>query len=241
MSEFRRKLLSQKESEDVYIQDGLIIHLDCLDTANCRNNYWHSDIGNITFTGNSVYSERGFKFNGHNSGTYLVLDHSVFKNIYPYCTLEVVFETINCTSGYYLFADGDYFNGPLLQCSFNNTNLLVTTWSDKYPSTGSNGGTFNMPFPVPNNICTLSESFNGKNSKLGVLNTIRMTENTSASIFAHSGNKACIGCRYQNDSYSNWGGFSGYIKAIRMYNRALNEEEILHNQNIDSIKYNLGI
>jgi hypothetical protein len=73
------------------------MHLDCLDTANCSNNYWHSDIGNYTFTGNSQYSERGFYFNGSN--TYLRTNRNtgifhILPNLYN-CTIEVVFEILD--------------------------------------------------------------------------------------------------------------------------------------------------
>lgn len=106
MSSFRRRMLSQKESEDVYIQDGLMMYLDCLDTANCRDNYWHSTIGDYTFTGNATYTANGFQFNGSN--TYLRMPENTglfhrLPNMYN-CTIEVVYEipSIGTKWGLYL-------------------------------------------------------------------------------------------------------------------------------------------
>ena len=67
------------------------------------------------------------------------------------------------------------------------------------------------------------------NSKLGVITSTSDGWSQSAPHYIHIG-------RYANDG--GWR-FAGEICAIRIYNRALTEEEIKHNYEIDKIRFGL--
>ena len=69
-----------------------------------------------------------------------------------------------------------------------------------------------------------------------------VSTNTTTGSFGHEYYPA-IGNRY-SQYYGQWNGgghFVGSIHAIRVYNRKLTEEEILHNQQIDINKYGISI
>jgi hypothetical protein len=251
MSKIRRNLLMNTADKQEYIQDGLIMYLDCLNIANCSNNYWHSDIGNYTFTGNSQYSERGFYFNGSNTYLRTNMNTGIFHilpNLYN-CTIEVVFEILDYSKWGMIFADGDWDDKLLeLTCSSDNTTSCWCYLPNRYNDASNNGGRFIVPFTDKG---VLSASYSGKhaNYKLGYYNKQilegRYNTTTYSTGTTHRGFCMIIGARLGSSRSqqvpTGTGFFNGYIKAIRYYNRPLTAEEILHNQQIDNIKYNIGI
>ena len=251
MSEFRRKLLTQQESQQQdYIQNGLLMYLDCLDSTNCANNYWKDPVHNIVFTGNSEYTERGFKFNGPNSGTYLLSNTSFMNNILSnmILTVEVVVETLtNSNDKGILFVDGDWDNLQLM-VFFENSRFFTWAYKPNYGYTQTtNGYRFIIPEnPANNKKFVISEAYGGKNSNLeyAYYNKIQLTQVLENSGVTHRHDKMAIGAREAYGSGSIVSSnitLNGYIKCIRLYNRQLTAEEILHNQAIDNERYNLGL
>lgn len=241
------------KQEQEYIQDGLIMYLDCLDTANCGNGYWKDPVHNIIFNGNSQFSEKGFKFNGPNSGTYLISNTTFMNNILSNmkCTAEIVAESQNFTTWGFLLGDGDFGDLELMiTISIFDSSPNTCTWAYK-PVQGATRYTNGYRFSIPdskesltNKKFTISEAFGGKDStlKYGFYNLQQMPFlNSLNSDATHRTNKLTIGNRNGGRGYTGTGTFSGYIKCVRLYNRQLSKEEILYNQSIDNIKYNLGL
>lgn len=146
-----------------------------------------------------------------------------------------------------VFADGDWYD-TFLAVTYSTDNL-VSCWAykpDSGKSATTNGGTFYVN--TNKTARTISESYSGKNvdNKIGYCNTVALPSkkgNGYWTIAAHMGHCMIIGARLSSHSQQVpvSGFFTGLIKAIRYYNKALTAEEILHNQSIDNIRYNLGL
>ena len=75
------------------------------------------------------------------------------------------------------------------------------------------------------------------NDSLGYING-RIAQRLSQSDYWES-DGTNIGCSYYGSSPRRW--FSGKIYAIRVYNRKLTSEELLYNQKVDNVRFNLGL
>ena len=75
----------------------------------------------------------------------------------------------------------------------------------------------------------------GVNVSRAIANGVGMTAYGNTYLSGRSGTYSYIG-RRSNGNY-----FYGKIYSIRIYNRTLTEAEILANQNVDNLRFNLGL
>ena len=86
------------------------------------------------------------------------------------------------------------------------------------------------------NKYTFSMNLNG-----GLFNGTQVNINSGTDYWStnDSENRIRIGCRYNISSNAN--AFKGTIYAIRAYNRRISFAEMLNNQQVDNLRFNLGL
>jgi hypothetical protein len=232
---FTVKLLSSLQ----YISDGLIFELDGLDKGSTSSYCWVDKVGGKTFTNAGGVEElsNGFRFN-RTSTSYLRCDTVLNSIMYNQCTIEIVLKSD--------LASGDW--APIVIFGdWNNTSSsyyigLAALYSShvnyahsfEFVSRYRDGGIKSYKMPV-GTLMTASIK-----SNLPIIANGEYYNETSSTSRGAISNKSmiCVGGRVDGSSIVT---FKGDIHAIRVYNRLLTEEEILHNQNIDIQKYNIPI
>lgn len=201
-----------------YIKAGKVFHLD---GADFDGNTWIDRIGGITYTpeGTVTSQNGGVVLNG-SSLLYSSQSADVSNTI---GTLEIVYKP-NTLSNYQtiLFQRSGKFS------YFLNTNKTVS-WritSSKVATKITNATTSIYTHSLSNSY----NYFNGVSMGNGA--TVKW-QNTSQY-------PSVIGCYWYNSSYKQYYA-SGILYQIRIYNRILTEAEILHNQQVDNERYNIGL
>lgn len=204
-----------------YINKGKIFHLDGIakgETADAWteivNGYIFSKFGSVSELTN------GWEFPGNNSSYFEHLGNIMPNN--NDATVEICFIPQN-ESAAVLSSSNHYRNR--IQLYKNNA---VYTFLD-----GLNTITFATTF---GNKYTFSMNLNG-----GLFNGTQVNINSGSDYWStrDSENRIRIGCRYNVQSNTN--AFKGTIYAIRAYNRRISFAEMLNNQQVDNLRFNLGL
>lgn len=194
-----------------YIADGLVFQL-CGEDATSSN--WIDRIGKNNFTlYNCALGDKCVTFNG--SSSYGVC---VGKD-YPYntSTIEVVVSSSNMSNTQLFFMG-------------KTKSICIGTYAGNYII--SNAGYITYRYKINNansNIRIVS-----LNTNLGYENTVKSIAN-GTDTWSGGNTNMYIGRR----STGNF--FTGNIYQIRIYNRLLTKDEMLHNQHIDINKYGIKI
>lgn len=223
-----------------YISDGLIFELDGQDKLSNSSYCWVDKVGGLAFTnaGSVEELDNGFRFNGTSTsylnGNFTTLTSASYNN----CTIEVVLKS-SLESGAWapVVIFGDWSSTPNAQyigVSANYNSTANYNHSLSFLARARTGSTICYQIPV-NRLMTTSLKSNQP-----IMANMQYYSDTSTTSMATASNKTLsrIGGRVDG---SNIVTFKGDIHAIRVYNRLLTEEEILHNQNIDIQKYNIPI
>lgn len=240
MNNVRRKLLCQYCSKELgdYITDGLILNLDGTDKQASGNYVWVDKAQGITFTkvGNVIDLDNGFSFitnnKGYLSGSRELTDQ--LDNLKNY-TVEVVAK---------ITLDDNVW-GPIVSfCAWNSVGWgIQVSNSTSFPSKP------NLKFSIresSNQIPSYKAPYNQlfTCSMLYLqdiyINGSKVTTKHLQDASAYSNDLGFnIGARITRNNPSASRYFQGNIHAIRVYNRQLTQDEILHNQSIDIVKYNI--
>lgn len=222
-----------------YIEDGLVFELDGLDKCSTDQYCWVDKIGGKTFTNAGGVEElnNGFRFK-RTSTSYLSCNTTLTSTTYDQCTIEIVLKS-DLASGDWapVVMFGDWGITP--SSSYIGVAALYSSHvnyahSLEFVSRSRDGSTKSYKLPTGTLMSTSIKS------NLPIIANGESYNETSSTSRACISNRpvACVGGRVDG---SNVVTFKGDIHAIRVYNRLLTEDEILHNQNIDIQKYNIPI
>lgn len=229
------KLLSSAQ----YISDGLIFELDGLDKGRTGSYCWVDKVGGKTFTNAGGVEElnNGFRFKG-TSTSYLSCSTTLVATTYDRYTIEIVLKS-DLASGDWapvvMFGDwGDTYSSQYIGVAALYSSHVNYAHSLEFVTTAHNGSTKAYKLPAGTLMTTSIKS------NLPIVANGEYYDETSSTSRASISNKsvARVGGRVDGSSIVT---FKGDIHAIRVYNRLLTEDEILHNQNIDIQKYNIPI
>ncbi len=216
----RRRLMLQVGKSDPYdnmgyIKAGKIFHLDGINKGDTEG-AWTDLVGGIVYTNYNVTAiENGWSFPGTN-GVYLGKSGTQFS---PSAnrTIEVCFYN-KVESTLFLFVDGS--------STTNNICLIIDkTYKALFLQ---NQQTYNF-FPTKDNPHCVS-----LNLDKGLYDGSEVQKSTST--YWGSSDYSYIGRRNRTGNP-----YNGYIYSIRIYDRRLSAAEMLHNQQVDNERFNLGL
>lgn len=226
--------MQQGGGDGEYIQDGLVFWLDGINKG-AIDGSWVDLIGGVRFENHgAIITEDGFRV-GYSM--WLEAADPIFSTfIADTHTIEVVVEDLGGNNDIYnfIFSTNYLYKGICLTYyNYLGEYLYIKSCADQ----GLGG------YDVPTKSFLRTDNFSKKtislNEDFGILNTQPLNEYTDK--FATSyGDFATIGCRYRIDTgYSFF--FYGVIKCIRIYNRKITQAEMIHNQQVDNERFNLGL
>lgn len=220
MSEFRRMLMMGESGQDPndYIKRGLVFHLDGADFDGTE---WVDRIGGVKYTASlsaSSTSDGGVLLNDS-----LLIGNSYVNVGYSVGTLEIVYKRIKTINW-----DAVFWQGQNNRFCYMLTSGRVAWHGGRNQATKEVGG-INTIFT--HSLSNAHNYFN-KESK----------GNGSTSSWNNQYTNSVIGKYARSDStYDTSYVANGTIYQIRIYNRQLTSEEIMHNADIDIAKYNISI
>ena len=209
----RRQGMMAVEPPPDYIQDGLVFHLDGADATASQ---WVDRVGNIAFalTNTTLDGNGGVVFNGSAYGNYpYTLDFPSSTH-----TIEVVLNKTETFGGLQVafminvsdkVAFGFGSDGKFIVTKSGNSNSRATWYTDSGLATYS---------------VTNSNAYK---------DCAHMPRRSSDTWFLRTGG-TFVGSRSADNAF-----FKGTIYQIRIYNRALTQQEIIYNQTIDMQRYNI--
>ena len=207
-------MMKKKDTPMDYITDGLIFHLDGIDKGGTAN-AWTDLVSGMVLTGTATFVDNGVTFDStHVLHSYTELPQDSAE---PLFTVEVCCSDVT-TKGI-VFASRDYYDGGVC------VNLV-------YGQFFNNNAVNSLPPAVIPQTFTCSV-----NATARLLNGMQVTGYGSKQAWSNRGTN--VGGRYFSTYNAN--GIVGTIHSIRVYNRRLTEEEMLHNQKIDIKRFNLNI
>lgn len=208
----RRRVLQGKANN--YINDGLVFHLDGADATLSK---WVDKVGGIEFdmTNISLDDNGGVVFNGNGYGRY-PNDNNNINFPYSTCTIEVV---INATS----------VAGLQLVFTTNVTDMVAFGF-DSSKAIIAKSGSGNKANMYQSNSGFAVYSITPDTA---YKNKTSMEVTGSDTWYSRTGG-VFVGSRSTTENK-----FNGTIYQIRIYNRTLSFNEIIHNQEIDIRKYNI--
>ena len=225
----KKEELHNKIKSQLYIKNGLTLQYDAINnTGSGHDNItitWKDlsgKSGNATVTGSSWYKN------------YLLLDGVDDYATIPYSqtlaptefTIDLTFskQSIVKNSRSVLFVK---WFGYTIELNADNTVVFGTRQSTSdFPYLS--GGTIQLK-KTYNVVATYKDNV----ESIYINGVLKNRRTNTSSAFSHSNNPLTIG-RYQTSSYSNV-----KINQMKLYGKALTEEEITHNYNYDKQKFNI--
>lgn len=224
----RRQMAMAKKEPFVipYITDGLILYLDGIEKGSTPD-AWTDLINGIVFTkkaGGVTFNSDNVQFGGSSNNCLQNTDNYVITKC-NIGTIECCYRDIP-TSGvrtvFYSYGDS---NGAIC-LQFNGTYANYCVGNSPRP----NNGIWEAETTGTYSVSTALVMQNGE-SKGFASTTNYITRKYVGSIIGGSG-------RGSSTIYDCLG---GKIHSLRVYNRHLTEEEVLHNQAIDNTRFHLGL
>ena len=227
------------EEYKYYITDGLILHLDGIE--NTRNGHsstttiWEDLSGNNRNAElyNCIISNKNIEFNGTSS--YGLLPNGSIGNWGVPTTIEVL---ANVENRAIIIADNPNNSNKGIATSQHNNKITQSIVKGNNFQLNS---LFNSSVDLKNNTVLYTLIWDGENYS----NTIAYTNTNSTEKLTETGGysndddatSVTIGRRF----YKGAGGWflKGKIYSIRAYNRALTEEEIKNNYEVDRVRFNM--
>lgn len=194
-----------------YVQNGLVLHLDGK-TGKTGDESWKSVVGNVLFINHgAIFNADNIYFDGTND----YLSNTTFETpLSSTGTIEICFER-----------EG------------TGTRVIYMPKTDKALSFGCIGNVLNWSNGVNRRTYSTlpTKGVASVNINGAIQNGEAMTAQGNTYMSGRSATNTYIGRR----STGNY--FMGKIYSIRIYNRTLTEAEILQNQSVDNIRFNLGL
>ena len=205
--------------ENSYIQDGLVFQLDGINKG-ATDGTWVDLVDGVAFTnaGSVTKLNNGWSFDA-TTNSYFSSGTLGFLGVNENFTVEVCIipSRSSGNEAVFVFASSNSTGGPLFFMAGSNTTFLQKR------------NTYPVPRVADSPLCV------GLNLSLGVVNGEEKTKNSGTDFWNTNG--PTIGKR--DFSQSNY--FKGTIHAIRIYSKMLSKQDILYNQHIDNIRFNLGL
>lgn len=219
-----------------YISDGLVLWYDGINNngnSNHTSNYsvttW-KNLANSSYNGtlknSPTWYDNYLSFNGTNNWV------SIAQMNYSTTTQEVVTQKTSSTgSNEYIVGNQQNMGNGII---YSKNGYVI---SDYY----INGSFRNIDAPYTlNKINSNSVSYDGSSLNTYSSGTIANSLSISGAISAPTGNTLmALGVNPYGSTYDAGTFFKGNIYSVRIYNRALTEEEILHNYNYDKQRFNI--
>ena len=195
-----------------YVQSGLVLHLD--GKSGKSGSTWTSVVGSVSFTNNNAtFNDDNISFNG--SSSYLS-NTSFTTPLDTVGTIEICFEKSGSGNGIMYMPATDK---ALALGIFNSKAVWTANASKKSVySVSQNKGIISI------------------NNDLAIMNGVSMTS-SGTDFWTGRITTTYIGRRGSGNIYY----YSGKIYSIRIYERKLSQEEIIHNQKVDNVRFNLGL
>lgn len=211
-----------------YISDGLVLWLDGKLKGNTAD-AWTDLVGGIVFTQKSsgvIFNSDNVQFDGSNDKVLIssVTGSSDYIPVNSVATLEICYNNTSGKTNRCLFYAGNY-NGALCFHISNTTDIKWGAGSSQAPNLAHHTNQAKTTYSISRK--RILENFVAQS--FGTVNYI--TKGQTKIIVGGSGRNA-------SNIYDV---FNGKIYSIRIYNRQLTEEEVLHNQAIDNTRFNLGL
>lgn len=223
MNVSRRRYMGDKGGKD-YIQNGLVFHLDGINKGE-NATAWTDLIGGVKFAYNSysVVQNDHIYMNGNG----YIKSNKIVEYPWDISTIEVCFERELNNSPSVLF----FSNRPDTICVVLNADNTTIT-----PYNGRTNHPYFKDIQYPN-----KSTISVNQSPLIVTNGFQPSYALSTDYYSSlSLNNATIGGRATDGGYS-MKPFKGKIYSIRIYNRLLSSNEMIHNQRVDNQRFNLGL
>lgn len=221
-------MMQMVKPQETYITNGLVLWLDGINRGGISGK-WKNLVGDHIVTMTGLYTELsdGIEFPATSTPYgYGEFDSSTGIEInYDAGTIEVCIESASGEAGTgrpTLTILNDKMGGSIA----NNlsTGAVAMRW---YPHSG------NMSSWAFSDVNSAKLTASG-NSDRGICNGISGSSASTTS-WGKSGGKYMFASRGTGNP------FKGIYHCLRVYNRKLTEEEILHNQHIDNVRFNLGL
>lgn len=204
--------------DNPYIQNGLVFWLDGIEKGSTPN-AWTDRIGGIVFTSDNAEELTNAWRTG--SGKKLINSTSlIFESRTSTIELAIERESLDNTQS-------DIFSSLDTSCitlSIDNAYIYISH---------RNEIGFRIQSTTPG-LSSIAPYCVSVRQNLAVVNGVSKTTTSHAAVGSSTYNS--IGSR-GNGNYP----FSGKIYAVRIYDRFLSESEMLHNQSVDNIRFNLGL
>ena len=216
-----RRLIALKAAaasrQETYIKDGLVLWLDGIDKGGTPGAWVDKAAGYVFEAVNGF--EDGADYVGLNAASTQYLKSASFST--PDCfvgTIEVVIT--------------DYAAKSIIFMPKRNSQLAfgITTAGDGIICS-TNGDMKTV------NITSGAKIFSVCNNARAIIDGTAATFGSNNAWGGADNNYCYIGCRNTANPYY----ATAKIHAIRMYDRFLTEDEILHNQRVDNARFNLGL
>lgn len=222
VSSIRRQMIQLMPKHDYkqndYIQDGLVFWLDGINKGS-NEGAWTDLMGGHIYTNYGATAlENGWRL----YKKYLRSADCNFLPANSNQTVEIVFKpTVNSGPQAIWMQNG---SGNM------TTNTVLLFWNGTAATFLQHNKTYTIPLTVNAYHCV------SLNLTLGLVNGVKKDPNTNNDYWNNTSDYSAIGCRNSGAAY-----FNGDIFAIRVYDRRLTEDEMLHNQQVDNIRFNLGL
>lgn len=214
----RRRQYSQ--SANNYIKEGLVFWLDGSDATTTK---WIDRVGGLEFAMQDVtlVDNGGVMFNGNSSKGISEVSYNahITKS-----TIELVFRANNVHAQQIII--GSHVESNII-AGIDRSTLLI----GNYYLWSMSGATIMSDKDITISVNQTSKKIHG------FLNKDVITTNIADYFTMTDGNYITLGCRTRTGVLY----FKGILYSIRIYNRHLSDDEMLHNQSIDIQRYNIAI
>lgn len=225
----RRQMAMSKKQPFInpYITDGLILHLDGIEKGSTPD-AWTDLINGIVFTkkaGGVTFNSDNVQFEGTSANQCLYSSDSfvppnTFVGTVQICYRDCVHTSNTVNSILYTGNVSGAINFTLhrmrVMYASHGANAAMAVWDGS--ATGTYSISSNLAYQNMRNVgFTSSKDYSSRNANVVIVGA----SGRGASTFY--------------DQYK------GKLHSVRVYNRHLTEEEVLHNQAIDNTRFNLGL
>lgn len=224
-----------------YIEDGLVLHYDGInntgnghsDTAtvwkDLSGNNNDGTLRNFNFTTNSEWQENSLEFDGINDAV------TITQMNYPNVTLEIVVSEKVIPSGEVCYITNAETGGYSIYRANSSTAKGISIYNAgvgyKFVYLTDNSNLINKKY-------SLGLTYDGNNASVYQSAIKHNTSSVTAVGYPVNNTVMALGCNPSGaNPYSSY--LNGNIYSVRIYNRALTDEEMLHNYNIDRARFGI--
>lgn len=221
---------SKQITINTYIQDGLVFNLDGINKG-VNEGKWTDLVGGVQWTNyNAISLNNGWSFA---NGAYMLDNGTMSSYSFANCTVEMCIDSNTSNSTYFIFVGaGARLSGCFVQ------SYRSKSWFTIKPTTESiTRGALSVS-PTISGTGKFTISITGKTNGRGYWNGV---EKSIDNVAYSAASTAIIGKRISSTTSDSEFPFTGTIHSIRIYNRILSNEEMLNNQIVDNIRFNLGL